>query len=167
MSADAARDGRATRTFGAIPFHPREVRIVEAMARWMAMLGRFQVLAGGFLMLVVVGAALVLGVSEAIDEGAPAATDTTPPVVTLGEVSPEVVTGIAVGVLLLGWIVLRQGVLLTDAAEDLESVAHGAPTREGGSALGEGVRRLTWYFAIETVLVAALLALLVWSAGFA
>ena len=158
---DAARRSLAT-----IPFDPSEVKVVEGMARWAGLLGRFQVLAGGFLILLVLGAAAVFGLAGALDRGTPVATDTTPPVVTLGEVAPETLTWVALGCLALGALVLRGGIFLTDAAEDFEHAAHGSVA--GQEHLVSGSRRLTGYFDMHTLLAGLALGAVVaavWGVG--
>lgn len=146
-----------------VVFHPREVHIVEGMARWAGLLGRFQVLAGGFLILLVLGAAAVFGLAGVVDEGAPETSDTTPPVVTLGEVSQDQVTYVALAALFLGALVLRGGIFLTDAAEDFERAVHG--TSDVEEHLGSGARRLSGYFLIDTLLAALVLAVIILAGG--
>ena len=152
------RESRSDRALSRIPFDPREERVIDGLARWMGVLGRFQVLAGGLLLLTVLGIAIAYGTTTG---AAPAArSDTTPPLVQLGEVPMELVIGIAVAVVLLGAILLRGGVLLTDAAEDLERVVHTDDLDQ--HHLEHALRRLRSYYRMELLLMALLLAVVVW-----
>lgn len=132
----------------------RDQRLVDGAARWMGMLGRFQVLLGGLVLLLEIGAALAYWLVEQLDEAA--ATATTPPVVSLGTVSSETVAVVAVAVLLVGGVTVRCGTLLIDAAEDFERslLQKDAADR----LLHDGLSRLGTYFVLESLLVGAALA---------
>lgn len=147
-----------------IPFDPREERVIDSMARWMGVLGRFQVLAGGLLMLVVIGVAIAYGTTEAFSDpaAADAADDTAPPLVTLGEVTIEVVAGLGAVALALGILVLGGGVLMIDAAEDFERLVHTG--EQDQQHLEHALRRLRAYYRIEALLAVLLLgAALAWA----
>lgn len=133
-----------------IALAPDDERAVDRAARWMGMLGRFQVLAGGVLSLVVIVGGLVWAVNNA--SPAEVESTTTPPLVRLGEVSTEA-AGIAGAIVLaFGLLFLRGGVMLTDAAEDLERHA-------AGRSFEAGLRHLTGYFVTEILLVAVVIAI--------
>lgn len=149
MSGTQEKEGR---TLSEVSLSEADARAIDRAARWMGMLGRFQVLAGG-------GLALVVGVGGivwALNQAAPteATSATTPPLVRLGEVSTQS-AAIAGGILLaFGLLALRGGVLLTDASEDLER--HGQ-TR----AVEAGLRHLAGYFVTEILAVSFVIGLVV------
>lgn len=148
------------RTLSSIRFDPRERRVIDGLSRWMGLLGRLQVLAGGALALTVCGLALAYGATEAFET--PPGAFAAPPLVRLGEVSPGALVALGCSGLLVGLLLLRGGVLLTDAAEDLEHLAQG----EGGDRphLEDALRRLRGYWRMELALVlAALAAMLAWA----
>ena len=146
---DAQReDGRG---LGEIALAHEEARAIDRAARWMGMLGRFQVLAGGVLALIVI----VGGAVWAINQASPVevVSSTTPPLVRVGEVSTRA-AGIAGGlVLAFALLFLRGGVLLTDAAEDLEQHA-------SGRSFEAGLRHLSGYYVTEILATAILLGAL-------
>jgi hypothetical protein len=117
------------RGLGEIALAPEEARAIDRAARWMGMLGRFQVLAGGVLALIVI----VGGAIWAINQASPVdqASSTTPPLVRLGEVSSEAAGIVGAFVLAFALLFLRGGVMLTDAAEDLEQHASGRSIEAG------------------------------------
>ncbi len=129
---------------------PEQERAVDGAARWMGRLGRFQVLAGGLIsLLVVVGAlAWALGQTPSTE----VESSTTPPLVRLGEVSTETLALSGGIVLAFGLLLLRGGVLLIDAAEDLEKHAT-------GRFVEAGLGHLAGYFVTEIALVAVAIAL--------
>jgi hypothetical protein len=133
------------RALSEIPLAPEEASSIDRAAWWMGMLGRFQVLGGGVLALIVI----VGGIVWAINQASPAevASSTTPPLVRLGEVSTRA-AAIAGGlVLAFALLFLRGGVLLTDAAEDLEKHA-------SGRSIDAGLRHLTGYYVTEILATA-------------
>ena len=137
---------------------PRDERLVDGASRWMGLLGRFQVLSGGLVLLMVLGAALVLWLTDAMDTGDPGAASS-PPLMTLGEVAPRTLGLVAAGLTVGGALFAWSGLLLVDASEDLEHhirVKAGADLR----ILEDGLRRLGTYFAVESLFVAAALAAL-------
>jgi hypothetical protein len=157
MPAGAPSDDVSVRSGSPLTLDPGDERLVDGAARWMGMLGRFQVLFGGLSLLFAVGAGLSLWLTDAMEDGDASAT--TPPLVTLGDVSPLAVAGIGVLILVVGGVLVRGGTLLIDAAEDFERhLAH----KDGGELLLiDGMRRLGTYFVLESVLVALVLAGLV------
>jgi hypothetical protein len=151
------------KAFSRIPFLPAEERVIDSLARWMGVLGRFQVLAGGLLVLTVIGVALAYGMTEAFEERAQAnAVDTAPPLITLGEVPIEALVNIGLAVSVLGALVIWGGVLLIDSSEDLEHVVH-APERDP-QYLEDALRRLRRFYRIEALLTLIVLGLvLAWA----
>ena len=150
----AALPGTGGERATSLALDPRDQRLVDGAARWMSMLGRFQVLLGGLLLLFAVGAGLALWVTDAMEGGDTSAT--TPPLVTLGQVEPIAVAAVFAVVLLFGAVLVRGGTLLIDAAEVFER--HLAQKDRSESLLLDGMRRLGTYFLLESVLVAAVLA---------
>jgi hypothetical protein len=133
---------------------PRDQRLVDGAARWMGMLGRFQVLLGGLVLLLEVGAALAYWLVDRLDD-ASHASETSPPLVTLGSVSSDTVALVAASVLLFGGITVRGGTLLIDAAEDFERYLQ---QKDADRLLHDGLARLGSYFLLESLLVGAALA---------
>lgn len=122
------------------------------------MLGRFQVLAGALGLLFSIGVGVAWTFAEVT---APEIeSDTTPPLVRLGEVSTLEVSLVLVAVVLVGLLVLRGGVLLTDAAEDLEHHVHSSD--EDAPYLEDALTSLARAFFIDATLVALTAAGLVW-----
>lgn len=148
----------ATRRLAELPFELRDERTIDGTARWMGMLGRFQVLAGSLALLGAVG--LVLGWTYSSATAPEVESDTTPPLVRLGEVSSAEV-GVAIAVVVaVGLLVLRGGVLLTDAAEDLEHHIH---ANDGEAPyLEDALVALAKAFAIDATLLALAGAALYW-----
>ena len=75
-------------------------RAIDGAARWMGLLGRFQVLAGGTIALLVVVAALAWALGQA--PTTEVESSTTPPLVRLGEVSTETLA--LTGAVVLAWV---------------------------------------------------------------
>lgn len=156
MTAPESQPNPPTRTLAELPFDAREERVIDTTARWMGTLGRFQILSGGLLLLLCVSVGVAWTFSTVT--AAEVETDTTPPLVTLGEVS-NMQMGIAMSlVALFAIIILRGGVLFTDAADDLEHHIHSSDRsalhlEEAVSALG----RALWLDTIIAVVVAAVL----------
>ncbi len=147
-----------SRRLGELPFDARDGRAIDGTARWMGTLGRFQVLAGALLLLLAIGA--VVAWTLAAVTAPEVASDTTPPLVQLGEVSTtELVIAVWV-VALFGLLVLRGGVLLTDAAEDLEHHVHAQA--EETPYLEDALDSLAKATFIDASLVAAATAGLAW-----
>lgn len=119
----------------------------------MGTLGRFQILSGGLLLFLCVSVGVAWTFSAVT--AAEVETDTTPPLVRLGEVS-NVQMGIAMSlVALFAIIILRGGVLFTDAAADLEHHIHSSEKdtylEDAVSALG----RALWLDTFIAFVVAA------------
>ena len=140
--ASKDEDGRA---LSEIALAPDEERAIDRAARWMGMLGRFQVLAGGVLSLIVCIGGLVWAVNNA--SPVEVQSSTTPPLVRLGEVSTQSAAIAGAILLAFGLLFLRGGVMLTDAAEDLERHA-------SGRSIEAGLRHLAGYFVTEILLIA-------------
>lgn len=136
--------GANERSLSDIALSRDEERVVDRAARWMGMLGRFQVLAGGVLTLIVIVGAIVWALGQS--NPAEVSSETTPPLVRLGDVSTEQAAIAGAIVLAVGLLVLRGGVLLTDAAEDLERHAH-------GRGIEAGLTHLSGYYVTEVLLV--------------
>jgi hypothetical protein len=137
-----------------IALAPEDERAIDRAARWMGMLGRFQVLAGGVLALI----AIVGGIVWAVNNGSPAEVEssTTPPLVRLGEVSTQAASIAGAIVLGVGLLFLRGGVMLTDAAEDLERHA-------SGRSIEAGLRHLAGYYVTEILLIVLLIGISLWA----
>ena len=69
------------------------------------------------------------------------------------------VTYVALAALVLGGLVLRAGIFLTDAAEDFERAVHS--TSGVLEHIASGTRRLSGYFFIDTLLATLVLVVLV------
>lgn len=147
-----------TRRLARLPFDPRDERAVDGTARWMGTLGRFQVLFGALILLLCVG--VVVAWTFATVTAPEIESETTPPLVRLGEVSSAQM-GFALGcVVFVGLLVLRGGVLLTDAAEDLEHHVHSSD--EDAPYLEDALTALARAFFIDATLVAIALLAFVW-----
>jgi hypothetical protein len=158
-------DGRREPEVGeghALPMSPHDARLVDGAARWMGMFGRFQVLAGGLLIALVVLGAFSHWISGVLEDASASAT--TPPVVTLGEVSSTAVLAAAIGVLVFGAILARAGTLLIDAAEDLERALHVKGTTDV-ELFDLGLQRLSAYWALESLIIVAIIAGLAYAGG--
>ena len=144
----------STRSLSRIPFDPREGRVLHGLARWMGLLGRFQVVAAVFLFVVLLGVTGLVTTAEVIEPAARAGAEE--PLVSIGEVSK---TGIAITVaLVVGFslLFLRGGMLLIGGAEDLESAI--ASEELGQHHLEEALGRLRGYFVLESVLMVGVAA---------
>lgn len=141
--ADAPDTGG--RGLAEIALAPEDARAIDRAARWMGMLGRFQVLAGGVLALIVI----VGGAVWAINQASPleAVSSTTPPLIRLGEVSSQAAGIAGAFVLAFALLFLRGGVMLTDAAEDLEQHA-------SGRSIEAGLGHLAGYYVTEILATA-------------
>lgn len=142
------------RTLSRIPFDPREVRVVSDLARWMGLLGRFQIVGSTFLFLLLLAAAALVTTAEVLEPAARAADEQ--PLVRIGEVSRTTVGLVVAVVVAFTLVFFRGGMLLVSAAEDLESVA--ASDERDGHLLDSAVRRLRSYFVLETLLMAGVAA---------
>lgn len=161
-SASASSAGLDVDAGHLLALTPTDARLVDGAARWMGMFGRFQVLAGGLAIALVVLGAFSHWLSGVLEDASASAT--TPPVVTLGDVSSSTVLAVAIVILVVGAIVARAGTLLIDAAEDLERALHVKGTTDA-ALFDLGLRRLGAYYALETLLVAAVAAGLAYAGG--
>ncbi len=147
MAEPSEQNGRG---LSEIALAPDEERAIDRAARWMGMLGRFQVLAGGVLSLIVgIG-----GIVWAVNNASPVEVEssTTPPLVRLGEVSTQSAAIAGAIVLAFGLLFLRGGVMLTDAAEDIER-------HTTGRSFEAGLRHLAGYYVTEILLIAIVMGL--------
>jgi hypothetical protein len=128
-----------------VALSPDQERAIDRAARWMGMLGRFQVLAGGVLSLIVA----IGGIVWAVNDASPVEVEssTTPPLIRLGEVSTQSAAMAGAIVLAFGLLLLRGGVMLTDAAEDMER-------HTTGRSIEPGLRHLAGYYTTELLLIA-------------
>lgn len=148
----------STRRLAELPFDPRDERTIDGTARWMGMLGRFQVLAGALVLLVAVG--VVVAWTFAAVTAPEIESDTTPPLVRLGEVSTTQLGWALGAVVFVGLLVLRGGVLLTDAAEDLEHHIHASD--DAAPYLEDALDSLAKAFFIDATLLGLAGGALVW-----
>jgi hypothetical protein len=146
------------RRLARLPFDARDERAIDGTARWMGMLGRFQVLLGALVLLVSVGVTVTW--TFAAVTAPEVESETTPPLVRLGEVSNTQVSVVLACVVFVGILVLRGGVLLTDAAEDLEHHVHSSD--EDAPYLEDALTALARAFFIDATLVGIAAALFVW-----
>jgi hypothetical protein len=132
-------------------FDVREQRVVADLARWMGLLGRFQVVAASFVFLLLLAVAALVTTIEVLEptsgEGLP---------VSIGEVSRTTMATVVAVVLVVTIVFLRGGMLLIGSAEDLEA-ANGEDPRVI-ELLDSALRRLRTYFVLESLLMAALAA---------
>ncbi|MGF1470040.1 MAG: hypothetical protein ACFCGT_28300 [Sandaracinaceae bacterium] len=142
-----------------VPFDPREERVIAGLARWMGLLGRFQILAAVAILL---GLLTVLGLVTTADvfepQSAPASD--TPPLVSIGEVEPEATALAILGIGVLGLLFFRGGLHLIAGAEDLEAAI--GPDDLSQHYLEEALRKLRGYFMLELVVVSGLGLILGW-----
>jgi hypothetical protein len=141
-----------------IPFDPREGRAVSDLARWMGLLGRFQIVAAVFVFILLLAAAALVTTAEVLEpaSGAESGEAAEEPLVKIGEVSRGAIAITVLIVVAFSLLFLRGGMLLISAAEDLELVA----VNEGGrkSHLDGALRRLRSYFVLESILMAGVAA---------
>jgi hypothetical protein len=131
-----------------IPFDTREERVVAGLARWMGLLGRFQIVSATALVVMLLVTVAIVTSAEffepEVEEGlAP---------ITLGEaIDGQTLLG---GLIALGafcFVFLRGGALLIAAAEDLEHLL--ATDDLDQHHLESALRRLRAYFVLECLLV--------------
>lgn len=139
----------STQSLSHIPFDPREERVIAGLAKWMGLLGRFQIVAAVFVFVVLLA---VTGLVTTVELIEPASGSGEEPLVELGEVSREAIGAVVAVVVILSLVFLRGGMLLLSAAEDLETVV-GKDAREGQPALEGALRRLRSYFVLESFLM--------------
>lgn len=154
----ADRPEQPARRLARLPFDARDERAIDGTARWMGMLGRFQVLAGALVLLVSVG--VTVAWTFAAVTAPEVESETTPPLVRLGEVSNTQLSIVLACVVFVGLLVLRGGVLLTDAAEDLEHHVHSSD--EDAPYLEDALTALARAFFIDATLAGIAAAAFVW-----
>lgn len=147
----------SSRSLSRIPFDPREERVVAGLARWMGLLGRFQIVAAVFVFAVLLA---VTGIVTTVELIEPTAAPGEEPLVSIGEVSRGAIAAVVGVVVVLSLVFLRGGMLLLSASDDLETCIgkHEVARGEGQHALEGALRRLRSYFVLESflmVLVAA------------
>ncbi|MBZ0121542.1 MAG: hypothetical protein IT378_26500 [Sandaracinaceae bacterium] len=133
----------------------REERVVSGLARWMGLLGRFQVVAATFVFLLLLAVGALVSSAELL-EPVTRAQAGEEPLVTIGEISREgvaITVAVAVAFCL---VFFRGGVLLIGAGEDLEAVMAREVDR---SSLQSALSRLRRYFILECALLLAIAAL--------
>lgn len=135
-------------------FHAREERVISGLARWMGLLGRFQIVASTFIFVLFLAAAALVTAAEVIEPSGAAQAEQ--PLVSIGEVSRTTI-GIVVAVVVgFSLLFFRGGMLLVSAAEDLETASSQPKGEEDARDLLESaVRRLRSYFVLETLLMTA------------
>jgi hypothetical protein len=130
-------------------FDAREQRVVSDLARWMGLLGRFQVLAASFVFLLLLAAAALVTTVEVLEptsgEGLP---------VSIGEVSRSTMATVVAVVLVVTIVFLRGGMLLVGSAEDLEAASGEDPRVI--ERLDGALRKLRTYFVLEALLLVGL-----------
>lgn len=145
----------SARSLSRLPFDAREERVIAGLARWMGLLGRFQIVSAVFVFVVLLGTIGVITAAELVepaDEGGVAEE----PLVSIGEVPRGSVTLVVAASVGFCLVFLRGGMLLISGAEDLDTVvsAEGLSQEDLESALG----RLKSYFILESCLMIALAA---------
>ncbi|MFK7991658.1 MAG: hypothetical protein AB8I08_36915 [Sandaracinaceae bacterium] len=133
-------------------FDPREARVLRGLARWMNLLGRFQIVGAVFLFVVLLGVTGVVTTAEVIEPAIASGADA--PLISIGEVKKGVIAAIVAVVVGFSLLFLRGGMLLISGAEDLESLSEEAEL--DAASLEEAVRRLRNYFILESLLMLAL-----------
>lgn len=144
----------STRSLSRIPFDPREARVLSGLARWMGLLGRFQIVAAVFIFVVLLGVTGLVTTAEVIEPATQAPEEQ--PLVSIGEVSRGAIAAVVAIVVGFSLVFLRGGMLLIAGAEDLENVA--APEALDQHHLEEALGRIRRYFILESLLMAGLAA---------
>ena len=138
-----------------IPFDPRESRVIQGLARWMSLLGRFQIVVAVFLFVVLLALTGLVTTAEVLEPAAQAS-EADAPLVSIGEVPRGVIAGVVAAVVLFSLAFLRGGMLLSSAAEELESITSAHELE--AESLEEAIRRLRSYFVIESLLMVGVAA---------
>lgn len=144
----------STRSLSRIPFDPREGRVIAGLARWMGLLGRFQIVAAVFVFVVLLAVTGIVTTVEFIEPATSAGGEE--PLVSIGEVSRGAIAAVIGVVVVLSLIFLRGGMLLLSAADDLETVVDQADNDQ--HALEGALRRLRSYFVLESLLMVLIAA---------
>ena len=144
----------STRTLSRIPFDPREQRVVSGLAKWMGVLGRFQIVAAVFIFVVLLAATGIAATVEVIEPATAGGGEE--PLVSIGEVSRGAVAAVVGAVVIFSLIFLRGGMLLLSASDELETVLG---TDELDQHHLEGaLQRLRSYFILEAFVIVAVAA---------
>lgn len=139
------------RSLSRIAFDKREEHVVTELARWLGLLGRFQIVGSTFIFVMLLAVAALVTAAEVLEPAAGASAEQ--PLVSIGEVSRTAI-GITVAVVVgFTLIFFRGGSLLVSAAEDLETILH--KDERDGHFLDNALRKLRSYFVMEAVLMAA------------
>lgn len=125
---------------------------MAGLARWMGLLGRFQIVASVFVFVVLLA---VTGVITTVEFIEPVVQDGEAPLVSIGEVSRQGVAAVVAGVVVLTLIFLRGGMLLLGAAEELETIVG---EELDAHQLEGALRKLRAYFMLESLIMLAVAA---------
>ena len=143
------------RSLSLIPFDPREARVLSGLARWMGLLGRFQIVGAVFVFVVLLGVTGLVTTAEFLEPAS--ASGAEEPLVSMGEVSRGSVAAVVGVIITLSLLFLRQGMLLISGAEELEAVV--GDEAEGQESLEEALRKLRGYFVFESLFMVCIAAL--------
>lgn len=143
----------ATRSLSKIPFDPREERVIFGLARWMGLLGRFQVVAAVFVFVLLLGVTGLVSTAEILEPVTRGSGEQ--PLVSIGEVSRTAVALTVTIVVGFSLIFLRGGMLLISGAEDLVNAANDSLAQHH---LEEALARLRRYFMLESLLMVGIAA---------
>jgi hypothetical protein len=137
------------RSLSRIAFDKREERVVSDLARWLGLLGRFQILGATFIFIMLLAVAALVSAAELLEPAAGAASEQ--PLVSIGEVSRTAIGLTVVAVVAFTLVFFRGGMLLVSAAEDLETVT--TKDERDGHFLDGAIRKLRAYFVLESMLM--------------
>lgn len=137
-----------------IPFDPREERVVSDLARWMNLLGRFQIIAATFIFILLLAAVALITTAEVLE---PATRTGEQPLVSIGEVSRTAIAVAIAIVVAFSLIFLRGGMQLISSAEDLELMITTGERKQ--LHLDGALKKLRSYFILEAILMAGIVAL--------
>lgn len=144
----------AERALSRIPFDPREERVITGLARWMGLLGRFQIVAAVFVFVVLLGVTGLVTTAEVLEPASDAAAEQ--PLISIGEVSRGAVAAVVAVVVGFSLLFLRGGMLLIAGAEDLENVTGTSEVVQ--HHLEEALGRIRRYFILESLFMAGVAA---------
>lgn len=137
------------RSLSRIAFDKREERVVSDLARWLGLLGRFQIVGATFIFIMLLAVAALVTTAEVIEPAAGAASEQ--PLVSMGEVSRGTIGIVVAAVVGFTLVFFRGGMLLVSAAEDLETVV--TKDERDGHFLDGAIRKLRSYFVLESLLM--------------
>ncbi len=141
-----------TRSLSRIPFDPREQRVVTGLAKWMGVLGRFQIVAAVFIFVALLAVTGIVTTIEVIEPATSSGGEA--PLVSIGEVSRAAVAAVIGVVVVFSLIFLRGGMLLLSASDDLETVL--STDKLDQHHLEGALQRLRSYFILEAFVLVAL-----------